>query len=105
MHHFVLVSDAFVVVPGGIGTTLEALMIWQLLQVRQLHNTPLIMVGKMWSDLIAWATQYMVSGESQLAHPVDMMIPHYVENMDEAIELLREYHGEWQCRDELTAKG
>ena len=40
LHHFVLVSDAFVVAPGGIGTTLEALMIWQLLQVRKLHDTP-----------------------------------------------------------------
>jgi predicted Rossmann-fold nucleotide-binding protein len=26
LHHFVLVSDAFVVVPGGIGTVLEAIM-------------------------------------------------------------------------------
>lgn len=30
LHHFVLVSDAFVVVPGGIGTVLELTMIWQL---------------------------------------------------------------------------
>ena len=30
LHHFVIASDAFVVVPGGIGTVLETLMIWQL---------------------------------------------------------------------------
>src|SRR5262245_58844627 len=36
LHHFVLASDAFVVVPGGIGTVLELMMIWQLLQVRHL---------------------------------------------------------------------
>jgi len=29
LHHFVLTSDAFVVVPGGIGTVLELTMIWQ----------------------------------------------------------------------------
>jgi uncharacterized protein (TIGR00725 family) len=40
LHHFVLASDAFVVVPGGIGTVLEAMMVWQLLQVRHLHDTP-----------------------------------------------------------------
>src|SRR5678815_3496371 len=34
LQHFVIASDAFVVVPGGIGTVLEMLMIWQLLQVR-----------------------------------------------------------------------
>ena len=38
LHHFVLASDAFVVVPGGIGTVLETLMIWQLLQVRHVHD-------------------------------------------------------------------
>src|SRR5215471_6774383 len=40
LHHFVLVSDAFLVAPGGIGTVLETLMVWQLLQVRHLHDTP-----------------------------------------------------------------
>src|SRR5206468_9457536 len=46
LHHFVLTSDAFIVAPGGIGTVLELMMIWQLLQVRHLHATPLILVGK-----------------------------------------------------------
>jgi len=41
----VLASDAFVVVPGGIGTVLEMLMIWQLLQVRHIKDVPLILVG------------------------------------------------------------
>jgi uncharacterized protein (TIGR00730 family) len=54
LHHFVLVSDAFVVVPGGIGTVLELAMIWQLLQVRKLNRTPLILIGRMWADFVAW---------------------------------------------------
>ncbi len=52
LHHFVLVSNAFVVVPGGIGTLLETMMIWQLLQVRKLHDTPLSWLaqcGRNWS--------------------------------------------------------
>jgi predicted Rossmann-fold nucleotide-binding protein len=32
LHHFVLVSDAYIVAPGGLGTVLESMMIWQLLQ-------------------------------------------------------------------------
>jgi uncharacterized protein (TIGR00730 family) len=51
LHHFVLVSDAFVVVPGGIGTVLELAMVWQLLQVRKLHQTPLILISRMWTEL------------------------------------------------------
>jgi uncharacterized protein (TIGR00730 family) len=52
LHHFVLTSDAFVVAPGGIGTVLELTMIWQLLQVKHAHDTPLVLVGKMWAELL-----------------------------------------------------
>jgi uncharacterized protein (TIGR00730 family) len=52
LHQFVLSSDAFIVAPGGIGTVLETMMIWQLLQVRHLQDAPLILVGKMWPGLI-----------------------------------------------------
>src|SRR5512134_1265154 len=54
LHQFVLMSDAFVVVPGGIGTVLETMMVWQLLQVRHVKDVPLILVGKMWSGLVDW---------------------------------------------------
>src|SRR6185436_18798158 len=55
LHHFVLASDAFIVAPGGIGTVLETAMIWQLVQVRHLDATPLILVGKMWPGFVEWA--------------------------------------------------
>ena len=51
-----ILSDAFVVVPGGIGSLLEMSLVWQLLQVRKLYNTPLILVGKMWPELVEWAS-------------------------------------------------
>ena len=60
LHHFVLVSDAFVVVPGGIGTVLETMMVWQLLQVQKLHNTPLILVGDMYAGLVDWCRTSML---------------------------------------------
>jgi predicted Rossmann-fold nucleotide-binding protein len=33
LHQFMIASDAFVIVPGGVGTLLELSMVWQLLQV------------------------------------------------------------------------
>jgi uncharacterized protein (TIGR00730 family) len=99
LHHFVMVSDAFVVVPGGIGTTLEALMIWQLLQVRKLHDTPLIMIGEMWLELVNWAETFMINVEPQLANPIDMKIPKYVHNVEDAIVLLRESQTEWKIKN------
>ncbi len=96
LHQFVLISNAFVVVPGGIGTTLEAFMIWQLLQVRHIHNVPLIMVGDMWSDLVTWADKHMIKGELPLANGDDMRIPYCVDTVDEAIALLQKSQAQWQ---------
>src|SRR5262245_9833879 len=95
LHHFVLTSDAFIVTPGGIGTVLELMMVWQLLQVRHMHDTPLILVGKMWSELVEWAKKYLVASEPKLASPEDMKIPRCVNTADEAIEVLRDNHAKW----------
>ena len=95
LHQFVLTSDAFVVAPGGIGTVLETLMIWQLLQVKHLEHTPLILVGKMWPGLIEWASASMLSTDPPLANVADIAIPQCVANADEAIAILRHYHEAW----------
>jgi uncharacterized protein (TIGR00730 family) len=96
LHHFVLASDAFVVAPGGIGTVLETTMIWQLLQVRHARDTPLILVGKMWADLVGWARTHLLTPQLPLANPEDMEIPRCVNTADEAIALVREYHARWR---------
>lgn len=100
LHHFVLASDAFVVAPGGIGTVLEIMMIWQLLQVRHLEHTPLILVGRMWPGLIEWARSSMLSFETPLANTEDIDIPQCVANGDEAVALIRQYHAKWTLEQE-----
>jgi uncharacterized protein (TIGR00730 family) len=98
LHQFVLTSDAFVVAPGGIGTVLEMMMIWQLLQVRHLQNVPLILVGTMWPGLVAWARESMLDGDTPLASAEDMDLPRCVSNADEAIAVIRECHAAWRTR-------
>lgn len=106
LHHFVLLSHAFVVVPGGIGTTLEALMIWQLLQVRKISGTPLIMIGRMWPELVEWSKKHMLGVEPHLADPVDLAIPRCVASVEEALGIIREYHGQWaRDRASMAAPG
>src|SRR6266576_2510062 len=85
LHHFVLASHAFIVAPGGIGTVLETTMIWQLLQVKHLDDTPLILVGKMWPGFVEWARAAMLEFETPLASPEDFNIPQCVATGDEAI--------------------
>ena len=97
LHQFVLMSDAFVVVPGGIGSALETLMVWQLLQVRHLDDrTPLILIGKMYSQLVDWAQENMLNPQFPLANPEDMEIPLCVNTADEAITVIRKHHVVWK---------
>jgi uncharacterized protein (TIGR00730 family) len=95
LHQFVLASDAFLVAPGGIGTVLETMLVWQLLQVNHLQDTPLILVGKMWPGLIEWARRTMLAETPPLANVEDMAIPRCVRNAEEAIALVSESHAAW----------
>jgi uncharacterized protein (TIGR00730 family) len=95
LHHFMIISDAFVVVPGGIGTLLELSLAWQLLQVRKLYNTPLIVVGKMWAELVEWGCRSMLRKGNELASEIDFTIPHCVNTIDECVALIRENRAAW----------
>lgn len=90
LHHFVLASEAFIIAPGGIGTTLEAMMVWQLLQVGHIKkDIPLIFVGKMWADLLEWARNHFVP--NQLVNPEDLQIPYCVNTPEEVIAIVKKH--------------
>jgi uncharacterized protein (TIGR00730 family) len=92
LHHFVLLSDAFVVVPGGIGTLMETMMVWQLLQARKLHGTPLILVGSMWAEMVDWARTHMLEVEVPMLAAADMTIPQCVPDVDAALAVIRDHY-------------
>src|SRR5216110_1305490 len=87
LHHFVRLSSAFIVMPGGIGTGLELFMVWQLLQVKHVAEHPLILVGTMWTGLIDWIEDTMV--ERGLVSPADLDMVSIVSSSDEAIPIIR----------------
>jgi uncharacterized protein (TIGR00730 family) len=96
LHHFALVSDAFVVVPGGVGTVLETMLIWQLLQVRKMDEVPLVLVGPMWNGLVDWHRAAMLRPGFELASAEDMDIPRCVPDSAAALVILREAHARWR---------
>ena len=104
LHQFVLMSDAYIVAPGGIGTLLEATMIWQLLQVRQL-DVPLIFAGPMWKGLVEWTRAQMLRPGFELVGEQDLAIPVCVENGTEAVALIREHHAQWVAAKALKTAG
>lgn len=86
LHQFLRLCHAYVVVDGGIGTTLEAMMVWQLLQVRLLRGRPLIFVGDMWRGLRTWIEEDIVA--RGLASPGDLDLVYWVDTTAEALEIV-----------------
>src|SRR5229473_6202939 len=86
LHHFIRLSSAFIVLPGGIGTALELFMVWQLLQVKHVTEHPLILVGTMWAGLIEWIDRTMV--QKGLVGPTDLNIVSVVGSSKEAIPII-----------------
>jgi len=103
LHHFVQLSSAFVVMPGGIGTTLEALLVWQLVQVGHMQNRPLIFVGPMWRDLVDWGTTNWINGGRHLADESDLAIPVCVDTVAEACQVIEENLKYWEAATESEA--
>ncbi len=86
--------DAFFVAPGGIGTVLELMMIWQLLQVQHVQETPRILVGMMWEGLVDWTRDSLLTTDPPLANPNDIAIFQCVDTAD-AIALIQKCHARW----------
>ena len=89
LHHFVRLSHAYVVLPGGIGTSLETFMMWQLLQVGYIKDRPLILVGDMWKGLLNWMGKEMVP--RNLVFADELSVARVVPDVKSAVAILREY--------------
>ena len=61
LHHLVTMGDAWVALPGGIGTLSEVALTWSLLQVGEVKRQPLVLVGELWRRTISeFSTDYYV---------------------------------------------
>jgi uncharacterized protein (TIGR00730 family) len=103
LHHFIRLSSAFIVMPGGIGTALELFMCWQLLQVKHVTEHPLILVGTMWDGLIEWIQRTMV--ERGLVSPQDVDTVTVVGSSAEAIPIIRASYERFKQEKENAQSG
>lgn len=101
LHHFIRLSSAFIVMPGGIGTALELFMVWQLLQVKHMKEHPLILIGTMWPGLIDWMRATML--ERGLVSPPDFDVVKIVGSSEEAIPIIRESYDRWAQEEKAYA--
>ncbi|MBI3945871.1 MAG: LOG family protein [Armatimonadetes bacterium] len=91
LDEFMRLTHAVIVAPGGIGTMLELMYVWQLLQVHLIEPRPVVLLGReMWGGLIDWMCQAMMA--RGFTSPEDLEHVRVVDTPDEAIQIIREAH-------------
>ncbi|MDX8384312.1 MAG: LOG family protein [Ghiorsea sp.] len=77
-------ADAYLVLPGGLGTLAELAMTWDLLAIKVLEPRPLIIYGECWLPLLDMM-------KKQLVMSVDhgFKCIHYCHDHDEVLTLLK----------------
>ena len=84
---FMRLSNAVIVMPGGIGTALELFFSWQLLQVAHLRERPIILVGeKFWQGLIDWVKEVQIA--QGLVSEKDLRFIQIVDTPEQALDLV-----------------
>jgi len=91
---FVALSNAFVVMPGGIGTILELFYTWQLAQVKHIANKPLILMGEMWLDLLKWMRTWPL--KHNLLDETDLDLIYLTRDYVEAFTIIQESYNHFK---------
>jgi uncharacterized protein (TIGR00730 family) len=87
LDEFMRISHAVVVTPGGIGTLLELLYTWQLIQVNHISERPIILVGDMWNGFLDWIKSEPLKAQLLDKSDFDNII--IVKNVHEVTKLLK----------------
>jgi uncharacterized protein (TIGR00730 family) len=87
---FMILSDAVVVAPGGVGTLLELMYTWQLVQVKQICNIPIILMGKQWRAFIGWVKEYPLKRGLLDKKDLDRLI--VTKDSKEAANVIMKFH-------------
>jgi uncharacterized protein (TIGR00730 family) len=83
LSHFVELAEAFVALPGGIGTLAELFTTWNMLQIRQLAPRPFLLVGECWPAVIDHLRQNMEIRDK------DLEFLQMIASPKEAVEILK----------------
>lgn len=98
LDEFMLLSNAVIVEPGGLGTLLELFYTWQLVQVHHICDIPIILIGDSWEGLLRWmkeeplAKGYLENNDFKLAF--------HVSNSAQAIEIVEEAYKNFKAGGE-----
>ena len=88
LDEFMRLSQCVVVAPGGIGTLLELVYVWQLVQVRMIPPRPIILLGTdYWDGLLDWMKDRLLGGAYVSAGDFDRI--QFADTCEEVVEIIR----------------
>jgi len=87
LDEFMRISNAVIVAPGGIGTVLELMYTWQLIQVGHITARPIILIGTMWPGLLKWMKSEVLKKKLISNSDFDNIL--IVEHAEEAFDILK----------------
>ncbi|MEK6888829.1 MAG: LOG family protein [Nanoarchaeota archaeon] len=90
LDEFMLLSNAVVVAPGGLGTLLELFYTWQLVQVHHICHIPIILMGDTWSGLLKWIRKEPL--RRKYLDKMDFNLVFHVKTPKQAMKIIEESH-------------
>lgn len=84
LYHLVVENDGMIALPGGIGTLSEMALAWSLLQVGEVNERPLVLLGDIWREAMeAFIDPNFISEDH-----AQLLL--YAQTPEEAVALLQE---------------
>lgn len=90
LDEFMLLSNAVIVTPGGIGTLLELFYTWQLVQVHHICNIPIILMGEQWGGLLSWIKKNPLAKDYLTKRDFDLVF--HAKNEEEVLDMISDVH-------------
>jgi len=94
---FVKYAQAYIIMPGGLGTLDELFETLTLVQTGRIRKMPVILMGSaFWSGLLDWVKSSLVQGGQISAEDVDLF--HLVDEPEQALDIVRNFYGQARSR-------
>jgi uncharacterized protein (TIGR00730 family) len=104
LDEFMRLSHAVIVAPGGIGTILELMYVWQLIQVRMIEPRPVVLLDRsLWEGFLTWMRDEIL--RRGFISPGDMDWIHCVDAPEEALGFVREELEKFRAEQEKKPEG
>jgi len=89
---FVKYAQAYIIMPGGLGTLDEMFETLTLVQTGRIRKMPVILMGKQfWTGLLDWIKTSLVEGGMISLEDMDLI--HVVDEPEQALKIVQDFYG------------